>query len=123
LARVHEYEKTYWVMVEGIPTQEKLSQLEPGIQLKDYLTLPAMARLIPDPNLPPRPRPVTPHSPTAWVEIKLRGQETSDQAYDCRGRLAILTPVPGWDWEDSVRLPGTEGMAGLKHKRDQFAQK
>jgi 23S rRNA pseudouridine2457 synthase len=68
----HHIEKTYWVMVEGDPTQEKLTQLERGIQLKDYLTLPAKARLISDPNLPPRTKPVTPHGPTAWIEIKLR---------------------------------------------------
>ncbi len=65
-------EKTYWVMVEGEPTQEKLTQLEDGIQLKDYRTLPCKVRLIPSPNLPPRPKPVTPHGPTAWLEIKLR---------------------------------------------------
>src|SRR5512140_2138487 len=65
-------EKTYWVMVEGEPAPEKLAQLERGIQLKDYLTLPAKVRLIPSPSLPPRPRPVTPHGPTAWIEIKLR---------------------------------------------------
>ena len=65
-------EKTYWVMVEGDPTPEKLTQLEHGIQLKDYRTLPAKARLIPIPSLPPRPKPVTPHGPTAWIEIKLR---------------------------------------------------
>jgi 23S rRNA pseudouridine2457 synthase len=59
-------------MVEGDPTQDKLTQLERGIQLKDYLTLPAKARLSPVPNLPPRPKPVTPHGPTAWIEIKLR---------------------------------------------------
>jgi 23S rRNA pseudouridine2457 synthase len=68
----HHIEKTYWVMVEGDPTQEKLIQLERGIQLKDYLTLPAKARLIPVPNLPPRSKSVTPHGPTAWIEIKLR---------------------------------------------------
>ena len=68
----HHIEKTYWVMVEGDPTQAKLTQLENGIQLKDYRTLPAKARLIPTPNLPPRPKPVTPHSPTAWIEMKLR---------------------------------------------------
>lgn len=68
----HHIEKTYWVMVEGNPTPEKLAQLERGIQLKDYLTLPASARLIPGPSLPPRPKPVTPHGPTAWIEIKLR---------------------------------------------------
>jgi len=65
-------EKTYWVMVEGDPTSDKLTQLEHGLQLKDYLTLPAKARLIPNPSLPPRPKPVTPHGPTAWLEIKLR---------------------------------------------------
>ena len=59
-------------MVEGDPTQDKLTQLERGIQLKDYRTLPAKARLIPSPSLPLRPNPVTPHGPTAWVEIKLR---------------------------------------------------
>jgi 23S rRNA pseudouridine2457 synthase len=69
---VHEYDKTYWVMVEGEPTEEKLTQLERGIQLKDYLTLPGEARIIPSPSLPPRPKPVTPHGPTAWIEIRLR---------------------------------------------------
>ena len=68
----HHLEKTYWVMVEGDPTQDKLTQLESGIKFKEYRTLPAKARIIPDPNLPPRPKPVTPHGPTAWLEIKLR---------------------------------------------------
>src|SRR5688572_23720217 len=68
----HHIEKTYWVMVEGDPTPEKLAQLERGIQLRDYVTLPAKARPIPEPAFPPRPKPVTPHGPTAWIEIKLR---------------------------------------------------
>ena len=68
----HHVEKTYWLMVEGDPTPNKLTQLERGIQLKEYRTLPAKVRLIPDPSLPPRPKPVTPHGPTAWLEIKLR---------------------------------------------------
>ncbi|MBI5840054.1 MAG: pseudouridine synthase [Chloroflexi bacterium] len=68
----HHIEKTYWVLVEGIPTQEALTQLSSGIQLKGYLTRPAHVRLIPPPNLPPRPKPVTPHGPTVWIEIKLR---------------------------------------------------
>ena len=65
-------EKTYWILVEGDPTQDKLTQLEEGIHLKDYTSLPAKARLVPTPDLPPRPKPVTPHGPTAWIEIKLR---------------------------------------------------
>ena len=65
-------EKTYWVLIEGNATHEKLAQLERGIQLKGYVTLPCKVRLIPTPDLPPRPKPVTPHGPTAWMEIKLR---------------------------------------------------
>lgn len=68
----HHIEKTYWIMVEGNPALDKLTRLERGIQLKGYLTLPAKARLIPTPNLPQRPKPVTPHGPTAWIEIRLR---------------------------------------------------
>lgn len=68
----HHIEKTYWIMIEGDPTSEKLTQLERGLQLKDYLTLPCKARVIPTPSLPPRPKPITPHGPTAWIEIKLR---------------------------------------------------
>ena len=68
----HHIEKTYWVMIEGEPAVEKLTELEHGIQLKGYRTLPCQARLIPTPDLPPRPKPVTPHGPTAWIEIKLR---------------------------------------------------
>jgi len=68
----HHVEKTYWVQVEGEPTQETLSRLRNGIQLKDYQTRPAKVRLIPDPGLPPRSKPVTPHGPTVWLEMKLR---------------------------------------------------
>ena len=68
----HHIEKTYWIMVEGEPRPEKLTEMERGIQLKGYRTLPCQVRLIPTPDLPPRPKPVTPHGPTAWIEIKLR---------------------------------------------------
>jgi 23S rRNA pseudouridine2457 synthase len=68
----HHVEKTYWVLVEGEPTTDKLSRLENGIQFKDYRTLPAKARFLPDPNLTARSKPVTPHGPTAWIEVKLR---------------------------------------------------
>jgi 23S rRNA pseudouridine2457 synthase len=68
----HHIEKTYWIMVEGQPTEDKLSQLGQGIHLKDYQTLPAKVRIISEPGLPPRSKPVTPHGPTAWIEIKLR---------------------------------------------------
>jgi 23S rRNA pseudouridine2457 synthase len=59
-------------MIEGEPTVQKLTELERGIQLKEFRTLPCQVRLIPTPDLPPRTKPVTPHGPTAWIEIKLR---------------------------------------------------
>jgi 23S rRNA pseudouridine2457 synthase len=68
----YHVEKTYWVMVEGDPTPDRLAELAKGVQLKDYRTLPAKVRLLPSPSLPPRPKPVTPHGPTAWIEVKLR---------------------------------------------------
>jgi 23S rRNA pseudouridine2457 synthase len=68
----HHIEKIYWVLVEGEPTRETLGRLRSGIQLKAYRTRPAKVRIIPDPGLPPRSRPVTPHGPNLWLEMKLR---------------------------------------------------
>jgi 23S rRNA pseudouridine2457 synthase len=68
----HHIEKTYWVLVEGEPTRETLSRLRNGIQLKAYQTQPAKVRIISDPGLPPRSKPVTPHGSTIWLEMKLR---------------------------------------------------
>ena len=68
----HHVEKTYWALVEGEATQDALSRLKNGVQLKAYLTRAAKVRIIPDPGLPPRSKPVTPHGPTAWLEVELR---------------------------------------------------
>jgi len=68
----HHVEKTYWVQVEGEPTQDALNRLRNGIQLKGYTTQAAKVRIIPDPDLLPRSKPVTPHGPTVWLEMKLR---------------------------------------------------
>ncbi len=65
-------EKTYWVQVEGQPTPEAIRQLEKGLVIKDYHTRPAKARLIPEPDLPPRSKPITPHAATAWLEVRLQ---------------------------------------------------
>ncbi len=65
--------KTYYVQVEGIPTAAALEQLRQGVVIKGYRTLPCQARQLESaPALPPRDKPVTPHGPTAWLEIILR---------------------------------------------------
>jgi 23S rRNA pseudouridine2457 synthase len=69
---LNHVEKTYWVLAEGVATPKALNLLRNGIQLKGYESRPAQARIIGDPGLPQRSKPVTPHGPTVWLEMKLR---------------------------------------------------
>lgn len=67
-------EKTYWVQVEGIPTDVALKQLTAGIELDDALTQPARAvRIEEPPGLWPRQPAVRFRKliPTAWLEMGL----------------------------------------------------
>ena len=64
--------KVYDALVEGIPTEAALNQLRRGVTIQGYTTLPCQARrLESDPPLAPREKPVTPHGPTAWLELTL----------------------------------------------------
>jgi 23S rRNA pseudouridine2457 synthase len=68
----HKLPKTYCAQVEGAPTEAMLEPLRRGLQIKDYRTLPCGARILPAaPALPPRDKPITPHGPTAWLELVL----------------------------------------------------
>jgi 23S rRNA pseudouridine2457 synthase len=67
-------EKTYWVQVEGIPTDVALERLASGVELDGSLTQPARAvRIEEPPGLWPREPPVRFRKliPTAWLEIGL----------------------------------------------------
>jgi 23S rRNA pseudouridine2457 synthase len=67
----HHLPKTYWVQVEGLVTPEALEQLSKGVTIQGWQTRPCTAHLIAEPDLPPRPKPVTPHKPTCWIELTL----------------------------------------------------
>ncbi|VXB30353.1 23S rRNA pseudouridine synthase [Pseudomonas sp. 8AS] len=70
----HKLAKTYWVQVEGEPSEEQLRQLREGLQLNDGPTLPAEARRLAEPQLWERTPPVRFRKsvPTAWLELVIR---------------------------------------------------
>jgi 23S rRNA pseudouridine2457 synthase len=68
----HKMEKTYWVQVEGEPTEAALATLRSSVQLNDGPTRPARARRISEPTgLWARTPPVRVRQsiPTSWVEL------------------------------------------------------
>ena len=71
----HKLAKVYWTQVEGAPTEAALTALRNGVDLGDFTTKPAGARLINEPtNLWLRDPPIRYRAkiPTAWLELTLR---------------------------------------------------
>ncbi|GAA4374159.1 pseudouridine synthase [Hymenobacter koreensis] len=67
--------KTYWVQVEGIPTEEALEQLRRGVQISDGFTAPAKVEMLPEQpeQLWERSKPVRFRAaiPTSWLELTI----------------------------------------------------
>ncbi|RZI84249.1 MAG: pseudouridine synthase [Rubrivivax sp.] len=68
-------EKTYWVQVEGLPTEDALASLRQGVALNDGITRPAGARLLDQaPPVGDRDPPIRVRQaiPTAWLELRIK---------------------------------------------------
>ncbi len=70
----HKMAKTYWVQVEGIPSQEALEQLRQGLELKDGLTKPAEVQTLNEPDIWPRTPPIRYRAniPDSWLKLTIR---------------------------------------------------
>ena len=67
--------KTYWVQVEGTPTEPQIDSLRKGVLIQGRKTLPAKVHpMNTEPSLWPRPKPIRFRKsvPTAWIEISIR---------------------------------------------------
>ena len=66
--------RTYWVQVEGAPSQADLKRLSGGVQIKGYQTKPCRVQILsPQPFVDPRNPPIRERAniPTCWLELTL----------------------------------------------------
>jgi 23S rRNA pseudouridine2457 synthase len=70
----HGHWRRYWVQVEGTAGEAELRRLREGVEIQGRRTLPARARALAEPDLPPRHPPVRFRRsiPTSWLELELR---------------------------------------------------
>lgn len=65
--------KTYWVQVDGAPSEADLDKLRKGVELKDGMTLPAQVEVMTQPDVWQRNPPVRfrAHIPTTWLAVTI----------------------------------------------------
>lgn len=66
-------DKTYWVQVEGLPSEADCQKLRDGVILKDGITLPAKIEIMISPDIWDRIPPIRERAniPTTWLSITI----------------------------------------------------
>ena len=70
----NEKPKTYWVLVERVPSEEALQKLREGLRIEDYTTRPCQVKILdPQPEVPLRDPPVRVRKTVqdVWLEIRI----------------------------------------------------
>ena len=69
----HKLAKTYWAQVEGEPSESDIKLLENGVILKDGITAPAKAKVIPEPQIWDRTPPIRERKSinTTWISLTI----------------------------------------------------
>ncbi len=70
----NEKPKTYWVLVERVPSEESLEKMRKGLKIEDYLTKPCEVKILdPQPEVAPRDPPVRFRKTVQdiWIEMKI----------------------------------------------------
>jgi 23S rRNA pseudouridine2457 synthase len=70
----HQHRREYWAQVERVPAAVALRELERGLDLGGFKSLPCVARLLhPAPTLPPRDPPIRFRKsvPDCWISLVL----------------------------------------------------
>jgi 23S rRNA pseudouridine2457 synthase len=70
----NEKPKTYWALVERVPTEEELQRMRDGLKIEDYQTRPCQVKILdPQPEVPPRDPPVRFRKSVqdVWLEIRI----------------------------------------------------
>ena len=103
--------KTYWVQVEGEPSDNDLEPLRRGITLKDGHCRPAKTRIIQPPALWERTPPVRhrQNQPTRWLEITLtegRNRQVRRMTAAIGFPTLRLVRCQIGDWRLEALLPG-----------------
>jgi 23S rRNA pseudouridine2457 synthase len=89
----HKLGKTYWVQVEGTPSEQALQSLQRGVELGDFVSAPALAEQIPEPErLWPRDPPIRVRKaiPTAWLCITI-GEGKNRQVRRMTAKVGLPT--------------------------------